>query len=111
MASQGGGARVALRLRVVFVVMVVSFAAVRLGWLLAVLGFVERGELGFFLRMAGEALGVGPGVLVAPRALGFEIGRELRAAQRARLFRHAVLVAPPAGVAMPRAGGGWPRRG
>jgi len=53
------------------VLVVIAF---RLGRLLAVFGFVSSGELGFFFRMANEALGIGAVVLFAPIAFGLEIG-------------------------------------
>jgi hypothetical protein len=79
------------RLRAVLVVI-----AFRLGRLLAVLGFVLSGELGFLLWMANEALGLGAVVLLAPIAFGLEIGDQLGVAAGTDFFRNAVLVAPPA---------------
>jgi hypothetical protein len=66
--------------------------------LLAVFSFVLCREIAFLLRMANEALRIGPVVLFAPIALGFEIGNELDVAPGTDFFRHAVLVTPPAVV-------------
>lgn len=72
----------------------------RLGRLLAVLGFILSREFGLVFGVADKALGVGAVVLVAPIAFGLELCDLFGVALRADFFRHAVLVAPPAVVAV-----------
>src|SRR5439155_21306302 len=70
----------------------------RLGRLLPVLGLVFGGKLGFFLRMADEALRIGPVVLLAPVAFRFALGGVLGVTLAADLLPDAVLVTPFAAV-------------
>ena len=51
-----------------------SIRHLRLGWLLAELGFVLGGELGCELRVANEALRLGTAVFFAPVALLLKVG-------------------------------------
>src|SRR5437867_3797111 len=67
---------------------------------LAVLGPILSREFLLSARIAEEALGLGPVVLLTPVALLLELGGDSRIALAAHFFRHAVLRTPPATVVM-----------